>query len=191
MNTQMPAVAITAIVTTALVVLLAVPRSALADACGDLQNVQVAFRSAKSYHVEEHFSNGKTVVVEYSAPDRWRIQNSPTTTNLVIGNNVYAVSNGQTSKIPFGGFIMRKMIEHGEFSVDKDIQRSAQDLGTQTLNGETVHVYSYASHGNSATMYVSPDMLPVQVVVKDKEGKEVTTNVYSKYNQPISIDAPP
>jgi hypothetical protein len=34
-------------------------------------------------------------------------------------------------------------------------------------------------------------MLPVQVVVKDKEGKEVTTNVYSKYNQPISIDAPP
>jgi len=32
--------------------------------------VQAAFQAATSWHAEEHFSNGKTTIVEYAAPAR-------------------------------------------------------------------------------------------------------------------------
>lgn len=159
-----------------------------ADAYGDLVKVQNAFENAKSWHAEEHFSNGKTTIVEYSAPDRWRVKPTPDVTELVIGDHVYMVRNGHATKLPFGGGMIKKMIQSVGFSVKDEIKRSARDLGMQTLNGQRVHVYSLTAHGVPETLYVGRNMLPIQAVVNDK--KTTTTINYSKYNAPISIEAP-
>ncbi len=160
---------------------------AFAGAYEDLLKVQAAFQAAKSWHAEEHFSNGKTTIVEYSAPDRWRVQPSPEITELVIGNDVYMVRNGRTTKLPFGGGMIRRMIERVGFSLKEEVRQSARDAGMQTLNGQSVHVYSYTMQGTPVTLYVNAQGLPVQSVVKDK--KVTTTVEYSKYNAPITIEA--
>lgn len=170
------------------VVALLAPKGMWGDAYGDLMKVQVAFRNAKSWQAVEHLPNGRTTVVEYAAPDRWRIKESPTVTELVIGNNIYMVRKGHVSKLPFGGFIVRKMVRHVEFSVEKGVRQTARDLGTQRLNGQSVHVYSFVAHGTPATLYVGAGWLPVESVIKSK--KKITTIDYSKYNEPISISLP-
>jgi hypothetical protein len=167
---------------------LMVPQALFADAYSDLLKVQDAFMKAKSWHAEEHFSNGKTTIVEYSAPDRWRVHPSPDMTSLVIGNDVYMVRNGKATKLPFGGGMFKKMIQSMAFSANDEIKQTVRDLGTQTLDGQSVHVYSFTSHGVLETLYVGHNMLPVQAVVNDK--KVTTTIKYSKYNTPISIDLP-
>lgn len=151
-----------------------------------LIKVQEAFLHARSWHVTEHFSNGKTVTVDYSAPDRWRIKPSQNVTELLIGNSVYMVSNGHTTRLPFGGFMVRKMITSVAFSARKDVQQP-RDLGTRTLNGQRVHVYTYLTRGTPVTLYVA-NGLPFESVVKN--GDSTTTIVYSKYNARISIAAP-
>jgi hypothetical protein len=158
-----------------------------ADAYDDLLKVHDAFLNAKSWHAEEHFSNGKTTIVEYSAPDRWRVQPTPDITELVIGNDVYMVRNGKTTKLPFGGGMIKKVIEEAGFSVKDDIKQSARDLGMQTVDGKSLHAYSYTTHDTPVTIYVGSDSLPVQTLVQDKKG--TTTINYSKYNEPITIEA--
>jgi hypothetical protein len=167
---------------------LTAPLVMFADAYGDLEKVQTAFMNAKSWRAEEHFSNGKTTIVEYSAPDRWRVKPSPDVTQLVIGNDVYTVHNDHATKLPFGGGMIKKMIQNVGFSVKDEIKQSARDLGTQTLDGQSVHVYSFTAHGVLETLYVGRNSLPVQAVVEDK--KNTTTIKYSKYNSPISIELP-
>ncbi len=162
--------------------------AAFADAYDDLMKVQMAFQSAKSYHGEEHFSNGRTTTVDYSAPDRWRIQPSPDVTELVIGNDVYMINKGRTMKMPFGGMIVRRIIKSFTFSANGEIKQTARDLGMQSVDGQSVHAYSYVTHGTPVTMYVGPDSLPVQSVVQDK--KLTTTIKYSKFNEPIAIEPP-
>jgi hypothetical protein len=167
---------------------LLLPVAALADAYDDLVKVQTAFLKAKSYHGEENFSTGRTTTVDYSGPDRWRVQPSPDVTELVIGSDVYMVHKGHATKMPFGGMIVNRIIKAFTFSADSEIKQSARDLGMQSLDGQSVHAYSYVSHGAAATLYVGSDSLPVQCVVKDKN---LTTIVkYSKFNEPISIEAP-
>jgi hypothetical protein len=167
---------------------LTAPLVLFADAYSDMMKVQNAFMNAKSWQAEEHFSNGKTTIVEYSAPDRWRVHPTPDVTELVIGNDIYMVRNGKATKLPFGGGMVKKMIENVGFSVKDDIKQSVQDLGIQTLDGQSVHVYSFTAHGVPETLYVGHNMLPVQAVVEDK--KVTTTIKYSKYNTPISIEVP-
>src|SRR5262245_37050094 len=166
---------------------LMAPQVLFADAYGDLEKVQDAFMKAKSWQAEEQFSNGKTTIVEYSAPDRYRVKPSPDVTELVIGDNIYVVEKGKATKLPFGGGMIKKMVQSIAFSVKDEMKQSARDLGMQTLDGQSVHAYSFAAHGVLETLYVGRNMLPVQAVVNDK--KKTTTVKYSKYNAAISIEA--
>ena len=171
-------------------VLLAVivPLVAFADAYGDLQKLQAAFHNVKSWHADEHMPNGQTVAVDFVAPDRWRIEPMPNMTELVIGSDVYMVRNGHAMKLPMGGAMVQQMTQNVGFSVQQDVKQSARDLGIETLDGESVHVYSYTTHGIPVTLYVGANSLPVQSVVHDKRG---TIRIkYSQYNAPISIKAP-
>lgn len=169
------------------VLMLLVPVPARADAYADLMKVQAAFHNAKSWHADESFSNGRTVAADFVAPDRWRVQPSPKVTELVIGNDIYMVSNGKTTKLPFGGGMIRNMIQNVGFSVQPEIQQTAKDLGMQTVDGQTLHAYSYTVKGTPVTLYVDANWLPVRSVVQDK--KVTTTIQYSQYNQPITIEA--
>lgn len=173
---------------TAAAVSLLVSSVALADAYGDLMKVQGAWQSARSWHAAEHFSNGRTVLVDYSAPEHWRIQPTPDMTEIVINGDVYMVRNGHATKMPFGGMMIAGMIKHFQFQADPEMKKTARDLGTQTLDGRTVHVYSFTVHSVPETLYVRDDSLPVKAVVKD--GSVTTVIDYSKFNQPIDIEVP-
>jgi hypothetical protein len=168
---------------------LFLPVRAFADPAGDLAKAIAAFQQAKSWHADEHFSNGKTVKVDYVAPDRWRVQPTPKVTELVIGKDVYMVSNGHATRLPFGGGMIRKMIQRlSTGKMTNEMRQSVRDLGMQTLNGKSVHVYSYTSQKIPETLYVGADHLPVQVVTHDK--KHPATITYSKFNAPIAIEQP-
>lgn len=178
------------VMSTITAVLIAIVGTYQARASGNayhaLMNVQEAFLHARSWHATEHFSNGKTVTVDYSVPDRWRIKPSQNVTELLIGDSVYMVSNGHTTRLPFGGFMVRKMITSVAFSARQDVQQP-RDLGTRTLNGQSVHAYTYLTRGTPVTLYVA-NGLPFESVVKN--GDSTTTIVYSKYNARIPIAAP-
>ena len=131
--------------------------AALADADGDLKKARAAFLSARSGTPRQHLANGKTVMVDFSAPDRWRIQPTPAMTEVLIGNDVYMIQGGRSMKMPMGGMMISKMIKQFELSDDPEVKKTAQDLGTQTLNGRTVHVYSYTVRGVPETIYLGDD----------------------------------
>lgn len=183
MSTRTFAVAVIAVTLSAALA----PTFAHADAYDDLLKVQAAFLAAKSWHADEQLSNGKTIVVDYSAPDRWRTQPNPDTTEVIIGDDVYMIHKGKSTKMPFGGGMIRKMIQDAGFSVKDDIRATAKDLGMQTLDGRLLHAYSYAAHDTPVTIYVDAHHLPVQSNVQDKKG--TTTIKYSKFNEPITIEA--
>jgi uncharacterized protein (DUF111 family) len=173
---------------TAVVFSLLFSSVAFADAYGDLMKAQAAFRSLKSWHAEEHLSDGKTVVVDFATPDRWRLQPAPNITELVIGGDVYMVRDGRPMKLPFGGMMISHMIKHFQFSADADVKKTAQDLGMKTVNGRSLHAYSCTVRGVPETLYLRADSLPVEAVVKDRG---MTTVIdYSRFNEPISIEAP-
>lgn len=164
-----------------------VPAAASAAPYDDLMTAQAAFRKATSWRADEQFSNGRSVTVEYSAPDRWRIQPAPNIVELIIGNDVYMVRNGQAFKMPIGGAMLQQTIQGARFSVDEEIKQTARDLGLQSVGGQSLHAYSYTAHGVPVTLYLGPDSLPVQSRVQNPNGATIIK--YSKYNQPISIEA--
>ncbi len=162
---------------------------AFADSYEDLLTCRTAFQQAKSWHAEEHLFNGKTVAVDYSAPGRWRVKASPTMTELVIGNDIYMVRNGRARKMPFGGTIVSRLLERFRLSGnDDEMKKTVRDLGNQKLNRQTVHAYAFTVSRVPETLYVGKNSLPVQVVIKDK-GKTTIIN-YSKFNEPLAIEAP-
>ncbi|HUA98799.1 MAG TPA: hypothetical protein VMA34_10765 [Terracidiphilus sp.] len=177
----------TAMIRASVLVAVLLPEIAFAGPYDDLMKAHDAFQNAKSWHAEEHFSNGKTVTVEYSAPDRWRVQPNPDFTEVIIGNDVYMVRNGRATKLPVGGDMIRTMIQRLGFSASDDMKDSARDLGMQTIDGRSLHAYSYTANGTPVTLYLGPDSLPVKSVVQDSNTTTIIT--YSKYNEPISIEA--
>jgi hypothetical protein len=162
------------------------PLAALADPYSDLVKAHDAFKAAKSWHAVEHFSNGRTMTIDFSAPDRWRVQPMPNMTELVIGSDVYMVRNGKSMKMPMGGEMIRNQIQSaGAQPMDPSIKQTVKDLGMQTVNGKSVHGYSYTAQGQPVTMYVGADSLPVESIVKTPRG--TVTVDYSNYNVPVTI----
>jgi hypothetical protein len=162
------------------------PLGASADAAGDLAKIRAAFAAAKSWHATEQLPGGKTVNVDYVAPDRWRIQPTPQFTELLIGNDVYMIHNGKTTRMPIPGGTLRKTISSFYVApLDEQVKSSAKDLGMQTVNGQALHAYSFTEQDSNVKLYVGNDFLPVQSVVTTPKG-EVTIN-YSGFNTAIDI----
>jgi hypothetical protein len=161
---------------------------ALADPYGDLAKVQAAFVGAKFWHAAEHFANGRTMGIDLSAPDRARPQTYPAITELTIGDDVYTVREANATKLQDSGEMTRKAINTVAFSVRDAVKGSARDLGTQTLDGQIVHAYSYAVHGVPLTLYVRGNSQPAPSVVDDTRG--MTGISCSIFHASISIAAP-
>lgn len=182
-------IAVAGLVVGAAVALLS-PAIAHADAYGDLVKISTAFHQAKSYHAEEDFSNGRVNTIDFVAPDRWRLKEGDNMEDLIIGDDVYTVSKGSASKLPFGGFFIRRIVEKSwDRAINSSaVRESARDLGQQMLDGRSVHAYSFSYRDTPTTIYVDSDWLPVEAV--SHSGGLTTTVRYSKYNTAISIEAP-
>ena len=178
---------------------LLLPACAFAGAYADLAQVRAAFFKATSWHIEEHLG-GKTMEIDYSAPDRWRFVPAPNIKEVLIGNDVYMVTNGHVMTLPpaYGTMVaqaMRRAAKTDPFSgvTKADMEKTARDLGMQTLDGKSVHVYSCVVRGVDETLYVGADHLPVRVVMNGVRIKGHRVKVvadYSQFNQPITIEPP-
>jgi hypothetical protein len=176
------------IVSVTVLVSLLMSSVVLADAYGDLMKARSAMLAAKSWHAEVHSAEGRTIQMDFVAPDRMRIQASATMTEVMIGSEAYVVQNGRTMKVPVAGMDIAKMTKQFQVQDDPEIKKTARDLGMQTLNGRRVHVYSYSVRGTDQTVYLDSDSLPVQSIVKNDSRTTVVT--FSKFNGSISIEAP-
>lgn len=162
------------------------PGIARADAYGDLEAMRNAFNATRSWHAVEKMPDGRTVTVDYSAPDRWRIVN-PAMTEIVVGSDIYMVRNGKTTKMPsfLGGMVQRTLDAFRFQSYDADVKASARDLGMKMVNGKPAHAYSYTTKGTPVTMYVGSNRLPIASEVQMKGG--TMTISYSGWNSAIAI----
>ncbi len=168
-----------------------VPAIARADAYADLLKVKAAFDATTSWHaVMQRPAAGGTIVVEHVAPDRWRVQPAPMMTAYIIGKDVTLEANG--TKIPVApslhGAIHQMIDQVGSAAASDEVKNSAKDLGTQTLNGQTVHAYSFTSGPATVTISVDANMLPVQSVVTGQQGTVTVT--YSQYNDSSIVIQP-
>ncbi len=176
--------------------------TAFASPYADLAKMQAAFFKATSWQITEHLAAGKMLLVEYSAPNRWRLMPSPNLQELIIGKKVYVVTQGHAVTLPktYAKKITRRMESKNRGNSDPlagaskaDLEKTARDLGMQTLHGERVHVYSFMVHGISDTVYIGADRLPVRSVMKGVmiRGKRVNIVAdFSRFNQPIEIKPP-
>ena len=165
--------------------------TAFAGAFGNLMRAELALKQATAWHLTEQMPGGKTLVMDYSAPDRWRIEPAPTITEVIIGTDVYMVTAGRVMKLPptYGAMIARTVHIHMFVGAERAaVRRSVRALGTQTLDGQPVHVYRYVLNGTTETWYVNGKNLPMRAVIHDSKGTRVVQ--YSRFDVPITIQPP-
>ena len=162
-----------------------VPFAVHADAYADLQQARTAFDAVHSWHAVEQMPNGHTVTVDHVAPDRWRIQVMPGMSEIMIGNNMYMVRNGQSMRLPMVMPQIQQMVNQNWLKIDPEVKRTAKDLGMQVVNGVRLHAYSFTSKGTAVKLYLNKDHLPAVTVVTSSNG--TVTITYSGYNSPITI----
>jgi hypothetical protein len=88
--------------------------TAFAGAFARLMRAELALKHATSWHLTEPMPDGKTLSMDYSAPNCWRIKSAPNITELIIGTNVYRVNAGRVMQLPptYGAMIARTVHIH-------------------------------------------------------------------------------
>jgi len=173
---------------------------AMASPYSDLVQMRATFFKATSWRIEEHIADHGTLVVEYSAPDRWRFEPSSHLQEVIIGKDVYMVTNGHAMKLPasYGNVIAKRMASKSKSdplagASKADLKKTARDLGMHKLHGKSVHVYKFTVRGIPETLYVGADRLPVRAIMKGVliHGKHIDVIAdFSRFNQPIAIKKP-
>jgi outer membrane lipoprotein-sorting protein len=141
--------------------------------------------------------NGKTIqsVIEFQAPDRYRISSEGRPPSVIIGGSMYININGRFMKMPTPPSIA----EYRDPSVLARIESSlsADDLGADVVGGEPTHKYRYTvSQPRQSTTIVwvsTRSGLPVQLQNSGAMmGKTINSQVnYANYSDPsIKISAP-
>lgn len=164
------------------------PLCASADAYGDLQKAAAAFNAQKSYHADEHFSNGLVVAVDYITPDRLKVIPSSGGGEIVIGDDFWVNDKRRWTKLPsFAARLVTGKVDQYRHTLQQAVDRgSVKDLGMQNVAGKTLHAYSFVARGTPVTMWLDAKGLPAQQVTTS--GSLTTTIVYSYGN--VSIEAP-
>ncbi len=179
---------------------LALSATVFASPYADLARMRAVFLKATSWQIDEHLASGRTLVVEYSAPDRWRFVPSRNLQEVIIGKDVYMVTDGHAVKLPprYGTLIAQRMESKSKSdplagASKAELEKTARDLGMRTLHGRNVHVYSCVVRGITETLYIGADRLPVRTILNGVmiKGKRVNIVVdFSRFNKPIVIDPP-
>ena len=134
-------------------------------------------------------------VVEFQAPDRYRVTSEGRPPSVIVGSVMYLNINGRVMKMatpmPLTQYRDPKVLAQVETSL------SAKDLGLESVAGAPAHKYQYdisGPHASTVTIWVSiTSGLPIQLQNSGQaNGKIVATMInYSNYGDPtIKISAP-
>jgi hypothetical protein len=140
---------------------------------------------------------GRTIhsVVEFQAPDRYRVSSEGRPPSVIAGGFMYININGHFMKMP----TPMALAQYRDPNVLAQVESSltAKDLGLDSVAGAPAHKYQYdiaGPHASTVTIWVSvASGLPIQLQNSGQAmGKTVNTTIdYSNYGDPtIKISAP-
>jgi outer membrane lipoprotein-sorting protein len=140
---------------------------------------------------------GRTIhsVVEFQAPDRYRISSEGRPPSVIIGGSMYVNINGRFMKMP----MPMSLAQYRDPNIVAQIESSlsVEDLGMDSVGGAPAHKYRYqlaGAHPSKVTIWVSvASGLPIQLQNAGQAmGKTLDTTInYSNYSDPtIKISAP-
>lgn len=164
-----------------------------ADSTADMVQMQKAFASLKSYHAEMQMPQGRSMSIDYVAPDKYHETIFNGMQIVSIGSDMWMNQGGKWMKLPGMAAPGRSMLDklrnaglRGEAMKDYTIT----DLGPSMLGAVPAHHYRVVDKQDqqSTDMWVGMNHLPLQVKVSTAQGP--MTILYSKYNAVADITPP-
>ncbi len=156
------------------------------------------FVAAESWHATMQIDGKRPMTneLDFTAPDRYRIQMSGMGTQYIIGDSMIISMQGHTMKVPIPKGTLGKYRDPIQLHENaKSI--TADALGNDIVDGKPTRKYRVHNEKepNSDTlMWIGSDNYPVQIKVKDKSKGESASTVtfhYSRFNDPtIRVQAP-
>ncbi len=181
---------------TAFACLVAACGIAQAGARDDVEASMQKFVAAKSWHATMQVEGKRpmTNVLDFTAPDRYRIKLSGMGTQYIIGDSMIISMQGHTMKVPMPKGTLSNYRDPLQIHENaKSI--TAEALGKDTVDGKSTRKYRIHNQkepDSDMLMWISNDNYPVQIKVNDK-GKSANTVTfhYSRFNDPtIRVQAP-
>jgi hypothetical protein len=181
-----------------IVLCLAAPGAARADARAQLHAAFVKFLAQSSFEARTHADVGGRAIdsaVEFQAPDRYRVTAGGRPPSVIIGNTMYLALNGRTMQVPMPAGTVAQFRDP---EVLARVERSAtvEDLGADVVAGVPAHKFRYRTTAPTASdclVWVGvASGLPIQLKATSS-GKTavVSTVTYTRYGDPtIRIAAP-
>jgi hypothetical protein len=176
------------IATAALV--LASATSAFATPSDDVANAFMSLGTATSYHMAIQTSRGQTMDADVAKPNKMHVTMAQMEMISVAGGT-YVKVNGNWMKLPTAIPQMQSpafnYVQTLTNSKPSDV--TVDDLGSKSVDGATYHAYKVTSkEGKPATMYVDGSGVIARIDVTDQSGTSIVR--FSKFNAPVSIEAP-
>jgi outer membrane lipoprotein-sorting protein len=171
-----------------------IPLAAQADPAGDLANAAGRFAHLKYWHATLAPSNGHAIEADFAAPDRFRMT-LPTGPAYFIGQTVYVSMGGHYMKLPVpqAASYIQNLRSPGNVTKFAKTHK-VQDLGNSSADGVPTHAYAFDDTSNGVSSHVTVDVGQAdgylrRAIVKSA-GHGTTTIHYSKFDVPVTINAP-
>ena len=166
--------------------------AALADPYADLAQFGQAFIAVKAYHMTVTTDNGRTIEMDYVAPNKWHMVMGNDMESIYIDPDIWVHVRGNWMHVPGGmgagrmqGLIanVRGAIPSGDYKNDYTVT----DLGMK--DGFHAYDVTHKSSADHSIIYLMPNNLPAKIEAF-ANGKK-STIVYSKFNASDITIAPP
>lgn len=128
-----------------LLLLFALP--AISAPKDDVHAAYTRFLASKSFKATINYTTGKyqsNSVVEFQAPDRYRITSQGQPANLIIGGNMYMNINGRSMKVPVPS-LKAMLAQYRNPDVLKDLEAGVvvESMGNEILDKQATRKYRY------------------------------------------------
>jgi len=163
--------------------------TALADPNADMIKFGQALAAAKSYHMSVTTDSGRTIEMDYVAPNRWHMVMGGGMEAVMIQPDMWVHVNGNWMHLSggMGAGRMQGMVSSVQSASDYKNDDVIRDLGMK----DGYHAYDITHKGDSthSIVYLMPNSLPAKIE-SFQDGKK-STIVYSNFDSPSITVAPP
>jgi hypothetical protein len=169
--------------------ILSIAAPALADPNQDFSVVLKSVMAAHTYRMTMVETNGRTIVMEHVAPDRYHMR-SPGSDTYIVGTQGVMIMGGKRTVIPSSE--LKDMQSDMFAEMAKEAKATSNYTITYLGMQGNQRMYSIVNHefGNTTTkMWIGPDNLPTHSTSSGNAHLPGTTATYA-FNIPMSINLP-
>jgi ribosomal protein S17 len=166
----------------------------------EVHKAYLRFLAMTSFKAELNSTSGKyksKSVVEFQAPDRYRITSDGRPASLIIGGTMYMNMDGHSMKIPMPG-LKAMLAQYRNLDTLKELEAGVvvESLGSETINNQVTKKYRYTTSKPQVSnniMWIANNGDIVQLETSGAMSKKPSYSLikYSQYNDPgIKISMP-